>query len=520
MSKPGEPAVLHPYLFLLYPPLAIASIPANDITFPELVPSMVFLLLATLGLLTLVTRHYGDRPSAGLFVSLGGLCFFSYGHLFSLLQDKHLLGFMFGRHRFLLAAWGGLSLLLYRHFRRAGKRSPALTLYLNVVSVILLCIALGRMGVQQYAAAHKNPSPVNLQRVGVPLGQLPNIYYIILDGYARDDVLLKNYQHDNAAFLDWLEGKGFYVARGSHANYNFTLSSLASSLNMSLLEELRGQWRPHRFNLFPFRQRILQSDVLRTLKDSGYRIIAFSTGYLETEMPNADLYIRPVWRLGPLEHRLINSTPLPFLRLIKIPVLQRYSHRVQVLYTLDHLDRPFSKDRPVFVFAHLVCPHPPFVFDQNGGPVAGREPFTFRLGELDRYMDRQTYVRKYRGQLVFISRRIAQALERILAGSQRPCVIVLQSDHGPAFFAMADRNDFLEERMAILNAYYFPDRDYSALYPEITPVNTFRVILNKYLQMQLPLLEDRSYLLEDSLQEGRPSFAEVTDTFVRRGLPK
>ncbi len=47
--------------------------------------------------------------------------------------------------------------------------------------------------------------------------------------------------------------------------------------------------------------------------------------------------------------------------------------------------------------------------------------------------------------------------------------------------------------MRILNAYHLPGGGGGALYPEITPVNTFRVILNAYLGDSSPLLEDRSF---------------------------
>ena len=54
---------------------------------------------------------------------------------------------------------------------------------------------------------------------------------------------------------------------------------------------------------------------------------------------------------------------------------------------------------------------------------------------------------------------------------------------------------YAREELAILNAYYLPGVDAEELlYPKISPVNTFRVILNAYFQENLPLLEDRSYL--------------------------
>jgi hypothetical protein len=48
--------------------------------------------------------------------------------------------------------------------------------------------------------------------------------------------------------------------------------------------------------------------------------------------------------------------------------------------------------------------------------------------------------------------------------------------------------------MPILNAYSLPGVEMAEVYyPAISPVNSFRVILNRYFESNLPLLEDRSY---------------------------
>jgi len=44
----------------------------------------------------------------------------------------------------------------------------------------------------------------------------------------------------------------------------------------------------------------------------------------------------------------------------------------------------------------------------------------------------------------------------------------------------------------ILNAYYMPGHT-AQLYPGISPVNSFRVILNAYFNANMPLLNDQSY---------------------------
>jgi len=63
--------------------------------------------------------------------------------------------------------------------------------------------------------------------------------------------------------------------------------------------------------------------------------------------------------------------------------------------------------------------------------------------------------------------------------------------------------------MEILNAYYLPERGKAALYESISPINTFRVILNLYFGAHLELLSDESYY-SDSWD--RPlSLVNVTD---------
>jgi hypothetical protein len=66
--------------------------------------------------------------------------------------------------------------------------------------------------------------------------------------------------------------------------------------------------------------------------------------------------------------------------------------------------------------------------------------------------------------------------------------MIIQGDHGPSHFDTS-------ARMTILNAYYFPGKE-SALYPEITPVNSFRLLFNNYFNTDFELLDDVSYYSE------------------------
>ncbi len=75
------------------------------------------------------------------------------------------------------------------------------------------------------------------------------------------------------------------------------------------------------------------------------------------------------------------------------------------------------------------------------------------------------------------------ALEEILASSDIPPIIVMHGDHG-----LRDEN-----RLQILNAYYLPAGGRKALYPTISPVNSFRVVFNECFGTRFELLPDLSY---------------------------
>ncbi|HLA97216.1 MAG TPA: hypothetical protein VJL34_02095, partial [Anaerolineales bacterium] len=116
----------------------------------------------------------------------------------------------------------------------------------------------------------------------------------------------------------------------------------------------------------------------------------------------------------------------------------------------------------------------------------------------------------------FVNRRLEETIDALLANSETPPVIILQSDHGPG-----SRLDWsspgktcLWERTAILNAYYLPGSGSDQLYPSISPVNSFRVILNAVFGTDLPLLPDNTYFTSHLLErqviditEGRDSRA-------------
>jgi len=125
-------------------------------------------------------------------------------------------------------------------------------------------------------------------------------------------------------------------------------------------------------------------------------------------------------------------------------------------------------------------------------------------------MDKDDYVESYKRQLIFINKKIESIIDEIISNSPEPPIIILQADHGPGsmlHWGKLDKIDF-RERISILNAYYLPNNGRKQLYNEISPVNTFRIIFNRYFGTNLELLKDKSYF---STWKQPYKFIDVTD---------
>jgi hypothetical protein len=153
------------------------------------------------------------------------------------------------------------------------------------------------------------------------------------------------------------------------------------------------------------------------------------------------------------------------------------------------------------VFVHIVSPHRPYLFDPEGNLPAQAGPFTFEdSAPADDVAQEFT---EYRDQLLFINDQIIKAIDAILAQEDTDPILIIQSDTGPAFGFDWTRPDptNLETKASILNAYRLPGSCQEHLYPEISPVNTFRILFNCVFGGDYPLLEDYTLFTDHHLQE-------------------
>jgi len=307
---------------------------------------------------------------------------------------------------------------------------------------------------------------------------LPEVYYIILDGYPRQDMLLKYHKVDISDFINNLEAMGFYIPSCSLSNYAMTNLSLASSLNMNYLEGLNQN-----IHAIDLPKSIIDSGMRQFLQGLGYKTVSIDSGIWFTELQDADYYVyenQPIVnsffdfkRLSEFEVLFLRTTVLLTLEESKaawLDTLTQNPRKVgydRILFEFDQLEKAPALPEPKFVFVHIVAPHsPPFMFNADGALVESNSTYQ-GLGD----------------ELQYLNKRTLEAVQAIIAKSKNPPVIIIQGDHG------LDN----EVRMANLIAYYFPNGGAKVLYPTITPVNSFRLVLDTYFGQKLPLLPDVSY---------------------------
>ena len=497
-------------MFSVFPILFLLSHNIEEGNYSEAILSISISLGLTAILISSLLLIFRDIKKSTIVVSLFILLFYSYGHFYSLVLIWQINDFIIVRHRYILIFYGVVFFLLAYRIIKSNKNYDIATSLLNIISVTLIILPVINIGTHIFKAKNisvfdNNEIAKQESAVEPNVSNYRDIYYIILDGYPASSTLKNVYDYDNTNFINYLTKNGFYVASESRSNYSLTFMSLASSLNMTYLNhftdkigvESKDRSIPYQF--------IKNNNVVNFLKSFDYKFIHFSSGWGATDYNEyADVNFKSS-KLNEFYMTLINTTILS--------PLSRYfgfieqNNRGLTLNAFSELAKIHKIEKPTFSFAHILSPHPPYLFDAQGNLPLKRD---LKLSggvwdEKEKFID----------QLSFINKKVEALIDEILINSKVLPIIILQADHGSAsiFTGVAEAwenpsDDMLRERMRIFNAYYLPESEGELVHIEITPVNSFRLIFDYYFNTNNGLLKDYSYF---STYECPYKFIDVTN---------
>jgi hypothetical protein len=475
----------YPVAISAYPVLALLSANVGQIQLSAGIRSFVVSIVFG-GLLYFLTWAFLRQVTkAALLTSLWLALFFSFGHIYIAIDEKYPDA---NYTLWLVIGWIVLFVAVLVWVLRSNSTFAGATSTVNTIALALLVMSVGQIMLEGeprgVSALGADNAPIQ-NDLTLPQNP-PDVYYIILDSYARDDFLQSVYGYDNTEFITALKDRGFYIGACSQSNYVRTEISLASSLNMMYLQELDDEFKPESTARRTLWNSLKHSAVRHNFEIMGYETINFATGFAWNELEDADHFITPppfTSGLTEFEGLFLRTTLAKYAQdwgWVDPDAVMGQSFRDRFNNVFDSMDEVANMQGPQFSYIHLISPHPPFVFDAEGNP---NYPPDFWNEQREYPYD--DYQRGYVGQLTFLNKKMLDAVDTILAESETPPIIVIQGDHG-AWMQPKDR------RMWIFNAYYLPGHE-DELYPTISPVNTFRLIFNAYFGGDYEMLEDVSY---------------------------
>ena len=498
MNSP-ERITLHPLFLTAYMVLALLAKNLAEFESWVVVRPLIFALAATIILMLLFHLVLKDWQKTALSTTFVLVLFFTYGQLYIYLRENALFGYYLGRHRILGPAYF-VVLLLGLWFIRRLKKTATLNEIVNGACLVLMFAPIFEISVWEIRAA--STQPVRTENMGksfiVP-AHPPDIYYIILDSYTRNDILQNSFKFNNSQFTNNLRQMGFYVANCSRSNYDESELSLASSMNLTYLQSFGKDFSANGKDRMLLYGLMTENQVRTILKASGYQIVSFETGLHGEQWQDDDLYLAPNKRsllqstFRPFEARLLNSTAAILLtdwRALSTsntidPLVSPYQYYInREQYKLAQLTNMPGVAGPKFVFAHVLIPDAPMLFSADGS--IQQDPGFYSNNGMP--INTDYFVKGYTNQVQYVNRQMLSILGNIISQSKMAPIIVLQGDIGITG----------DDQHAILNAYFLPGGAEDWLYPTVSPVNTFRVIFNAYFRGHLPLLPDQSYFVDDA----------------------
>jgi hypothetical protein len=474
--------IIHPFILAIYPILFFYNLNKHELWFSETLTPITVSLVATLLLIFFFKILFKEILRAGMLTSLILVLFYFYEAIYTEIAGSEIGGQVLRLDPNLFLSYGlflSLSVSVL-HFWKNGYQET--TKALNVVAVVLITFPLLGLVKHQISTQSIELFSQTQSDSAIPddfnyTGPKPDIYYLILDGYLRDDVMNHYWRFDNSEFIKFLTNRGFYVAPKSRSNYPSTGLSLASSLNMEYLPTNLDVDTAEHSNNLPFIEAIGENSVTNLLKSMGYLYVHLSDDAVDSKKSDtADIVITNRKYISFFSQYLLSKTIFKSLGFHSLDAVQ--SKRNNILYGFNKLEEIPKIKEPTFTFAHFLMPHSPQAFDKNGNiPI-----------QSDNNPD------LYFGEILYANKKIQNLVDHILENSETPPIILIQGDHGYLVTASNRPNfDQAKKSYSNLSSYYLPGKGKDKLYETITPVNSFRLIFDHYFGTQFGLLEDKSF---------------------------
>ena len=520
METKKNSKIFHPFLIAFFPIMAIYSVNIGLIQLEQFIFPTILIVGSALLFFLCLKYILKNGKKAALIVTLAFIIFFSFGHVYNMLNQVSIGDTDLGSNRTLLPifviSFGIGSFLIIRTKRTLDNA----TSIVNTISIVFITVIVAMVGIEAFGcdecliqqtyslgifSNQIMDSTLYFEEHSFSVSEsdsLPNVYYIILDGYPRNDVLKKHLDFDNNEFINFLKQREFYVAENSYSNYSLSSTSIPATMNMNYINFLTDELGEDSRSYDPLLGKdfglYADNQVIKNFKSMGYKVAKIGSVpmYLH-EMPLADLSLC-YKSIHLMDNRLFDTVA----RTSMIGYfIERWSEDMQrqiILCAFEELPKISSYyEEPVFAWSHIMIPHFPLIFGADGEPVTpGESLLVMNNPHLFEGTDSSWNIKQqFLQQLQFANKKSIKLIDKILE-NEKQSIIIIQSDHGSAFDVNLHdpTDDDVHQRLSNINAIYFPDeKPREILMNDQTNVNTFRIVFNSYFGSDYDILEDKIY---------------------------
>ncbi len=477
--------LLAPLLFGLYPSLYFYTKNANMVKIASYwrVLGVYFLLILAVYLVSLVIHKFNAIKAAnGAAIFL--LFFNIYGMLFTELSNANLFRVEHLTMLPLFLFLAGYSVWFLNRFKT--KKAATIWRWITLVSVLLITITILKLIPIEVKKAQTQRAAAREQiaTVSAAGNNYPDIYYLLFDEFSGFEAMRAYFNNTEVdGFKAFLEDTGFFVGEEVYGSSNHTVHQMAVRLNYNEYPYIHGDqpiWH----------EALANASGIAYLDAKGYSTMVFEEiSMLHPTLPNikADYLFHYNHNssedLGTLFDEygvLVADTTMAyaFERQYKVDNPHDLMHRDFLYFVKARLPNLDDVPGPRFVYAHLMIPHQPFMFDRNGALI---DSAFFRSWN------------SYEGQYIYTMKYIEELVTDILknADPANPPVIILQSDHGARIRKNNEELPGFPQDMLrnILFAVYLPGYDISTIPQDVNPINTLPIVFNHYFGEDIPLME-------------------------------
>jgi hypothetical protein len=494
-------------LFLLLLPLFFMYSGYNELfgflSFKFLTLNLLVILISTLLILAFtfwIFRNNSKASVATFFISLFCLAF---GFLYDSLKQINAPALLI-KFTFLLPIIALLFISFLIYLWKKKTNFSELYLFLNMLFIILILSEIPN-SIKRYRLDKSVHNLIDFRfrsyneynpAKELPDSSKPDIYFLVFDALASSNSLQKELGKNNFQLDSFLLQQGFYVAANARANYNWTIHSLSSTLNMDYLPTWIAPVMNDPKAYFWGSASILNNSLFSILKKEGYE----THSYQPISFANPDWPGVSYFNSLKENHYYFKTLPgriyrdifwnyskinIQFIKEKQMQIIDFRNQEKKIFFdtTKSLIKQSCSEtDKPKFIYGHFMLPHEPYTFDSAGNIKSAEQTLVKRKED-----DAEAYF----NQVIYAGKVIRELVNYIKQHNKKNTIIIIEGDHGYKT-PDGEKSGYTFQNM---NAIYFPDQQYNLLYDSLSPVNTFRIVFNKYFDAKFDMLKDSSTLV-------------------------